>query len=232
MGSSTLKKAIQAIEDAGILLVYPLQNKKEPASLWTALYPRSTMRWEWDDEGDSRVADLWHQRMELSVSNRVVYAKWFQGRATFFSRETFVNLLAMFGTTARDPHLPFDSTRVLDVLRSDSPLSTRELKRLADLSGKFLESRYNRAMKPLWQKLQLVGYGEIEDSSFPSLAIGATELMFEDLWSKAKTRDAKTARAQLLKQLGEANKFLQFAEKILAQSSGRFANRSVVERRF
>lgn len=211
---SSQKRAIQAIEAAGILLVYPLQNRKLPASIWSALYPRSPMKWEWDTGSDHRVADLWHLREELSRSRRVVYAKWFQGRATFFSTEVFMDLLAAYGSTRRSPYRTTDSARVLEVLRSDSPLSTKDLKRLTDLQGRRAEARYQRAMKPLWQGLYVVGFGEIEDSSFPSLAIGATELLHEGLWQEAQTRDPAKAWARVHAKLGEGNPFLKFAERV------------------
>src|SRR4051812_17327021 len=96
------QKAVAAIERSGVLLVYPIQNRPDPPSLWTALHPRTAMRWEWDESGDDRVADLWHLRERLSRSGEVVYAKWFQGRATFFSREVFTAFLTLLGT-ARTP---------------------------------------------------------------------------------------------------------------------------------
>ncbi|HMN67936.1 MAG TPA: hypothetical protein PKC28_05290, partial [Bdellovibrionales bacterium] len=75
-------KAIKAIDKKGALLVYPLNNKKEPASIWSELFPRTKMRWEWDAGSDNRVAELWYLREELSRSRKVVYVKWYQGRAT------------------------------------------------------------------------------------------------------------------------------------------------------
>jgi len=34
---------------------FPLNNRKEPLSLWSAFYPRTPMRWEWMTTGDDRV---------------------------------------------------------------------------------------------------------------------------------------------------------------------------------
>src|SRR4051812_27586425 len=92
--ASLKKKSIGAINKRGCLLVYPVNNKREPLSLWSELHPRTRMRWEWDDDGDSKVADLWHLREQLSRSREVVYSKWYQGRATLFSFECFVALLS------------------------------------------------------------------------------------------------------------------------------------------
>ena len=65
-------KAIEAINRNGSLLVFPIQNREEPKSLWSELYPKTKMKWEWDDSADSRVAKLWHLREELSRSKREI----------------------------------------------------------------------------------------------------------------------------------------------------------------
>lgn len=207
------KKALQAIEKRGALLVYPLQNRAEPLSLWSELYPRSKMRWEWDADGDDRVASLWMLRAELSSSREVVYAKWFQGRATFFSFETFVHLVAYLRSKEQALRLSRDSANVLDLLRSDSPLSTKQLKAAAELEGRLLEPTYNRAMNPLWRALLIVGFGEFEDSSFPSLGIGAADLLFEDQWKVASKISPAKGEEYLLRKWGEKNPFWRFARK-------------------
>ncbi len=204
-------KAIAAIEKRGLLLVYPLQNRSEPASIWSELFPQTHMRWEWDSGGDTRVSDLWHTRAVLSSSRRVVYAKWFQNRATFFSREVFTWMLAFLRTDAGFSH---DSHKIYGILEMDSPLSTKQIKEMSELQGQLFESTYDRAMKALWKRLWIVGFGEIEDSSFPSLAVGATCLLFEDLWEDSNKIDPEKAEALLLKKLGAENPFWKFAIKI------------------
>lgn len=204
-------KAISAINKKGILLVYPLQNRREPASLWSELHPRTQMRWEWDEGGDSRVADLWHLRAQLSTSKEVFYAKWFQGRATFFSLDAARDLLAW--TRALGP-VGTDSRRILEILEMDSPLSTKQLKEAAEMQGKFFESDYERAMRPLWRRLWITGFGEIEDSSFPSLAVGATRLLFEELWDEASEIPPEKGRDRIEKLLGSTNPFWKFAVKL------------------
>lgn len=204
------KKAIAAINARGCLLVYPLANRAEPRSLWSELFPRSKMRWEWDSDGDNRVSELWYLKEELSRSGEVVYCKWFQNRATLISKEVFVLLLAFLRSHEIVDHLSGDSRNALDYLLSDSPLSTKQLKAALELEGRLLEPSYNRALKVLWQHLLIVAYGEFEDSSFPSLGIGATATLFEDLW---RTR-AVDVEAKLTAKLGETNPFLKFAWKV------------------
>jgi hypothetical protein len=194
-----MKEALQAIDDRGCLLVFPIDNRKEFASIWSEFYPRIPMRWEWDDDGDDRVSRLWHMRTELSSSSKVVYTKWFRGRATFFSRPVFAALLRLLGS---ERGLSTDARGVLKALRMDSPLSTQELKRATDLVGRPNESTYQRALKELWSRLLIVGFGEVDDGAFPSLAIGATQILFEDLWNEAGELSAVDARALVEKSLG------------------------------
>lgn len=214
----TLKSAISAINQAGILLVFPIQNKKEPASLWSHFFPKTKMRWEWDDSGDSRVADLWHLREELSRSKQVVYAKWYQGRATFFSRDLFVPLLATLNRVTQDRRLPSEAKQVLEVLEMDSPLSSKVLRRRSELEGKDLESTYQKALKELWNRLRIVGFGEIDDGAFPSLAIGATQLLFEDLWRDALKRQSSPA-GEFRERLASASPFLKHYDRLLTRFS-------------
>lgn len=152
------------------------------------------MRWEWDADGDDRVAWLWGHRQELSASGKVVYAKWFRGRATFFSQEVFTALLALMGT-ARAPRPRGEAGQLLEILESDSPLSTKALRQASGLTGKALESAYTKALKQLWDRLWITGFGEVDDGAFPSLAIGATRSMHEELWQAASELSEDEARA-------------------------------------
>jgi hypothetical protein len=209
-----LKSAISAIERNGILLVFPMNNKKEPASLWSVAYPRSKMLWEWDSGGDNRVANLWHLREELSRSRKVVYVKWYQGRATFFSRTVFSAMLRIFHSTAiKKTTLGTEARLVLETLESDSPLSTKQLKKLTDLQGRANEARYSRALKELFTRLLIVGFGEVDEGAFPSLAVGATQVLFEDLWNEASEMDKKKAFEILGNTLAPGSLFLKYFMK-------------------
>jgi hypothetical protein len=209
-----MRKMIEAVDKSGCLLVYPLQNHKEPASLWSTLYPRTKMRWEWDADGDDRVGELWRLREELSRSDKVVYAKWYQGRATFFSKKVFVNLLAYLGTSKGLLQLSRTSQEALDSFLMDSPQSTKLIKENLGWQGKLMESHYNRAMKPLWNGLFIVGYGEEDDSSFPSLRMAATQNLFEDLWLTSQSIDEGAAEKNLKNFLGEENLFWKYAQRL------------------
>jgi len=179
MGPASARKAI---DKYGMLLVFPIQGKPEP-SLWSVAYPGEEMRWEWDENGDDRVARLWHLREELSRSKKVIYTKWYRGRATFFSRPVFSALLSQ--QLANEMPLSRDAKKILALLEESSPQSTKQIKKESGLQGRLLESTYQKAMKELWQSLKIVAFGEVADGAFPSLAVGSTKLLFEDLYEQA-----------------------------------------------
>jgi hypothetical protein len=209
------KSAIKAINENGILLVFPIDNRKDIPSLWASFYPRTKMRWEWDDSGDNRVAKLWHLREELSRSEEVIYAKWFRGRATFFSKDVFGAVLKLMNPEHRpELLLSREAQEILKALEMDSPLSTKQLKRSVDLQGRFNESTYTRAMKELWSRLLIVAFGEVDEGAFPSLAIGATRVLFEELFRKASSQDASQAFQILREKMPEHSPFVQYFTKL------------------
>ena len=162
MRMRAIERARNAIDDAGIALVYPVPNHPAFPSLWSALYPKSKMEWAWDWDADPRVAEVWHLRERLAHSHEVAYAKWFRGRATFFSLPVFT---AIHGRIAKagDPFadLPHAANDILDLLRGRSPLSTKEVRAGTDLRGKDNERVFTHAMKALWSKLLIVGTGSV-----------------------------------------------------------------------
>jgi hypothetical protein len=168
------------------------------------------MRWEWDDSGDNRVASLWHLREELSRSNKVVYSKWYRGRATFFSKELFVAILALLG---KPQGLSKGSVSLLEALEEESPLSTKVLKKKSKLQGQVLEGTYHKALKPLWSRGLIVGYGEVDEGAFPSLAIGATQVLFEELWKESQSLTFEKALHEVERILKNNPLFLKEVQK-------------------
>lgn len=179
-----LETAIKAVRENDWLLVFPIPGKKEPSSIWHVLYPRTTMRWEWTESADDKVVQLWHLRRRLAESHRVIYSKWYRGRATLFSEEMFKKLWVYFAPE-RD-RITGEAREIIDLLEMESPLSTKQIRRGSDLAGKENEKRYVAAMKELWRTFAIVGVGEIDDGAFPSLAHAATPVVFEELCRAAE----------------------------------------------
>ena len=207
------RSAISKIKKNGILLVFPINNKKEPRSLWQEHFPRKKMVWKWDDESDNRVADLWHLMKKLSTCRQVVYSKWHQGRATFFSLDLFVALLCLSLNKHGEIQLSPTARILYDELVSNSPISTKELKALTDLKGKFNEGVYNRGMKELFTRLLIVAYGEFADGAFPSLGVGATKHLFEDLWNEARAMQTDQAQKIINKYMPIDSAFRKYLKR-------------------
>ena len=214
--TSLKQKALSAISEQGILLVFPIKNAAQPDSLWAHLWPKIKMRWEWDDSADNRVVQLWHLREELSKSKKVVYAKWYQGRATFFSRPIFTALLSHFLSEGRPQTLPVGSREILDAFIEDSPQTLKQLRKHPSFDGK---RKLDALLKPLWQRLLLVGFGEVDDGAFPSLAMGATSVLFEDLWKDAVKMTEKERGDMLRKSIGEDSPFHKAFKRIYSKVS-------------
>ena len=178
------------------------------------------MKWEWDSGADNRVAKLWFLREELARSGEVIYSKWYKGRATFFSKAVFTAMLAHANCATDESRpdfrqVPLSSTasELYELLLIDSPLSTKELKKRSDLRGKFYEGKFAKGLKELWVKFLAVGYGEIDDGAFPSLAIGATKNLFEDVYAKACRMTKGESRKKLSELIPTDSPFLKFFKK-------------------
>jgi hypothetical protein len=219
----SIANAVSRINRRGVLLVFPIDNRELPPSLWTEFFPDTKMRWEWDQGADTRVSDMWALMKRLSDCRQVVYSKWYRGRATFFSRQLFTAMLCLRCMRRRDTGHGLSETalRIFEVLENNSPLSTRELKRATDLQGKLHETVYSRTMKELFNRLLIVGFGEVDDGAFPSLSVGATELLFDDLWKEAQ--EMRPAEAQSLTDgfMPESSQFRRYFERDLQSRDNR-----------
>jgi len=208
--------AVQRINDRGVLLVFPINNRPLPLSLWSEFFPGTRMVWDWNDDAAGAVHDMWGLMKRLSDCREVVYSKWYQGRATFFSRELFVAMLCLrcrqFDARRR---LSSTARTLFEALDNNSPLSTKKLKQLTDLQGRLHEAEYSRAMKDLFSSLLIVGFGEVDDGAFPSLAVGATELLYDDLWRQGEKMSARKAQETLDRLMPPSSHFRRFFDRTL-----------------
>ena len=212
----TLRKAVSKVKSKGMLLVFPMNNKKEPLSLWSQLFPKKVMRWEWDESNDQGLASLWFLREKLSRSRQVIYTKWYRGRATLISLELFKAMLRDLGSSTRPPHLSRTAQDILEMLYDDSPLSTKTLKHLTGLQGRSLEKMYVRSLKELWSSLLIVAYGEVDEGSFPSIAVGSSKILFEELWRESRTLCLNQARQTIDQFLPDGSLFRKYYDQLKA----------------
>jgi hypothetical protein len=209
-----LPEAVASIRRHGALLVFPVNNRELPHSLWTEFFPKTRMVWDWNEDSDHRVGDTWQMMKRLSDCREVIYSKWYQGRATFFSHDLFTAMIALRRAHQTPRHELSETARVLfEVLENNSPLSTKELKQLTDLQGRVNESAYNSGMKELFTRLLIVGFGEVEDGAFPSLAVGATELLFEEQWRHGAGMSLSSAKSTLERYMPTGSHFRRHFDK-------------------
>ncbi len=176
------------------------------------------MLWEWDGDAHDGVAKMWMLMKRISDCREVVYSKWYQGRATFFAQDVFTAFLSEILRARGEVTEGLSSTarQILEVLEGDSPLSTKQLKKMTELTGRDNESQYSRAMKELFSRFLIVAYGEVEDGAFPSLALGATRTLYEDLWLTAANMSAEEAAQVIAKYFDDKSLFLRFLRKQMA----------------
>lgn len=220
--SKNYKKAVAAINSHHIQLVYPIKNAQEPASLWRSLHPRSFMKWDWSEDADQRVVDIWHLKDELCFGQDVVYAKWFRGRATFFSKEIFVPVLRLLETTQVDEiYRNTHANDIYEELLDRSPQTPKLVGQAVDLSGSQSRSDYEKGVKLLWEQLLIVGTGEVDEGQFPALAMGATKHIFEDLWDEARSMDPLDASERCRTLLPADSSFYKFLNRMMIKFAGR-----------
>ena len=118
-------------------------------------------------------------------------------------------MLSGLQSCAYSKDLGHDARDLLRLLEENSPLSTKQLKKLSRLEGRFLESTYARNLKELWSRLLIVGVGEVDDGAFPSLAIAATQIFFEDLWGEGLRLSSQAADARVGKLLSADSLFFK-----------------------
>jgi hypothetical protein len=177
------------------------------------------MTWEWTEDSDGRISRLWILREEVSRSGKVVYSKWWRGRATFFSKQVFANLLSAMGAAQAEEGLAGTEKELYELLLESSPQSTKELKRNSGLSGRMLEGVYQRSMKRLYERGLIVAWGEVDEGAFPSLACGATKVLFEDLWLQSLRINSMKATKFLEEELSPD--FVKYFKALLKKSPPR-----------
>ena len=68
-------------------------------------------------------------------------------------------------------------------------------------------------MKELFSKFLIVAFGEVDDGAFPSLAVGATKNLYEDLLNEARDMTDVQAEKIIDDYLPEGSLFRKFLDK-------------------
>ena len=69
-------------------------------------------------------------------------------------------------------------------------------------------------MKDLFTRFLIVGFGEVDDGAFPSLSVGASELLFDDLWREADEMQPSAARSVIDRLMPQTSAFRRYFDKL------------------
>jgi hypothetical protein len=80
-------------------------------------------------------------------------------------------------------------------------------------------------MKMPFAKLLIVGFGEVDDGAFPSLAVGATELLHDDLCRDAEVMPIRRAQEIIDRFMPVSSDFRRFWDRT-SRLTGNFSQAS------
>src|SRR5277367_6270173 len=199
----TLAEARKFIDATGFCMLFPVKNVPLPSLYWMV-----TRRGPDDDfVFDKYFERIWHWKDELPRRRRACYAKCFRRRGTLISLQQLPYFLAMRETAvAPGDHARFyadgrirDDARVIwEVLETDGPLATLELRHLCHMETKAGNVRLKRAMLALQCLLVVVHFGsEQETGAWASGRFELTCRAFPKQTTAARNIAPNAARAQL-----------------------------------
>ena len=110
--------------------------------------------WDWP---------LWKWKGQIVTEMPCLYGKFFHGKAGFVSREWWPDLACY--RRSRVPHPSGDTIEgtILDVLRQEGSLITRELRQACGFNGKGMRSKFDAYVT----RLQMATYVVTEDFVYP-----------------------------------------------------------------
>jgi hypothetical protein len=181
---ATVENAIREVERLGCVAVFPEKSSKKSSivSLWELFYPRSPMKWEWDESADNRVVKLWWLKNEVARTQKVLYGRFFSNRPVFVSPSEAQKILKSLHLRPLSPL----AREILARLEDNSPQTKRMLGR--ELRGDGWEptrADFERALLDLQKSFQIVSLGdsEREKGPMPSSEYAAFGLIFPNLKS-------------------------------------------------
>lgn len=132
------------------------------------------------------------------------------------------------GGNPTSPEISRPASSLLDLLLDNCPQSAKNLKKMARSEFGWPEAEYERAMRELWLRFLIVGFGEVDDGAFPSLNVCATQLIFEDLWRDAHKPDFAPWKSLQEKYLPAGSLWLKNYARMSTASHG---HKKIVEKR-
>jgi hypothetical protein len=179
---ATLKNAIFEVERLGTVAIFPEKSRKKSSiiSLWELFYPRTPMRWEWDESADKGVVKLWWLKNEIAQTKKVLYGRFFSNRPVLVSISEAQTILK----SLKPRPLSSLAREILSRLEDNSPQTKRMLGRELRRDGwEPTRAEFERALLELQRNFQIVSLGdsEREKGPMPSSEYAALGLVFPQL---------------------------------------------------
>jgi hypothetical protein len=160
----TREQAIDFVAQRGFVHFWPVKDVILP-SLWAAVAGERPVPDEHDDPGHV----TWGWKDELLGARRWYYAKVLRKKATFIALDVaplFYALSENYGEPEEDyllqyqeGRMTFEAKTLYETLLAEGPLDSISLRKLARLSSKESESRFNRALELLQADFKILPVG-------------------------------------------------------------------------
>jgi hypothetical protein len=160
----TREQAIDFVNQRGFVHFWPVKDVVLP-SLWAAVAGERPVPDEHDDPGHV----TWGWKDEMLGARRWYYAKVLRKKATFIALDVvplFYALSENYGEPEEDyllqyqeGRLTFEAKTIYETLLGEGPLDSISLRKLARLSSKESESRFNRALELLQADFKILPVG-------------------------------------------------------------------------
>ena len=197
-------EAIQFANERGFIYFWPIKDITLP-SLWMAVAGDRPVADAHDDPGHV----TWGWKDGLLGKRRWYYAKVLRKKSTIISLDTapyFYALSENYGTPEEDYLVQYMQGRltqeakvVYETLLNEGPLDTVTLRRVARLSSRESDSRFNRAMSDLQSDLKIIPVGTSQAGGWRySFVYDLVHRHFPELPEQGRRIQEPEARIRLL----------------------------------
>ncbi len=201
---TTKNEAIQFVNQRGFIFFWPIKDVLLP-SLWVAVAGDRPVADDHDDPGHV----TWGWKDSLLGAQRWYYAKVLRKRATIISLETtpyFYALSKNFGSPEEDYLIQYlqgemtqEAKAVYEALLQEGPLDTIALRRVAHLTSRESDSRFNRALVYLQEDFKILPVGISQAGGWRYAFIyDLVPRHFPDLIEQARNIQESEAREKLI----------------------------------
>lgn len=201
---TNVDEALAFVEERGFVTFWPIKSIELP-SLWTAVAGDRPVASEHDDPGHI----TWRWKDEMLNQHRWYYGKLLRGKATFVSLQVLPYFYTLSDRVAEfdDYRMAYEAGRlkreartVADVLLSDGPQNTIQLRHRSHLSAHSSKARFIKALEDLQRGLWVVPVGVVSAGSWRyAFVYELFDRWFHEIAERAKHISPTEAMSQLVR---------------------------------